>query len=76
MNGYPYRVVVDPHHHERLIATSMQHGAWLSEDSGFTFEPFNEGLDDLRVLDVEFHPRVPGSVWLSTENGGLWRREL
>jgi len=47
-------------------------GVWLSQDSGVTWSPLNEGLPMLRGATIEFNPHVNGQLIVGTEGGGFY----
>lgn len=64
-------IAADPGKRDRLLAGTGSGGVSISEDSGVNWTPFNEGLDDLSILDIGFDPATPDEALVSVGGGGL-----
>lgn len=72
-------VAVDPRNSNRVLAVTDQNpflsvsgttGVWKSEDGGKTWKSFNDGLDVLRVNNIQFKPDSSGTIVIGTTGGG------
>jgi photosystem II stability/assembly factor-like uncharacterized protein len=65
----------------RVYAAIVNHGVFRSEDAGRMWSPINDGLTDLRVLNLAINPDNPSTLYASTgleldgspDHGGIFR---
>ncbi len=67
---------LSPHHpgwvYLTLCEGAPEEGLWLSRDLGEHWEPFAD-LPFKNVQRVEFDPRDPGTIYLATFGGSVWK---
>ncbi len=68
-------VAVDPADPQNLYTCVAFEGLYRSTDGGETWEPFNEGLANVAVQAIAFHPDDPQRVYAATL-GGVYERLL
>ena len=78
-------IAVDPRNSQRVLAATDQNpflsvsgatGVWKSEDGGKTWQQFNDGLDVLRVDNIQFKPDSSGTVVIGTTGGGAYIQRI
>jgi photosystem II stability/assembly factor-like uncharacterized protein len=73
----------DPENHRIILAGTEDHGILRSEDFGRSWLPSDQGVENLTVYDIDFHPKQPGlvfagthgkGVFMSFDNGKTWKK--
>jgi hypothetical protein len=68
-------LVVDPNAQQTLYV-GCDVGVWRSTDSGLTWAPFESGLPDAPVFDLQIHPTVRSLLRASTYGRGMFEYKL
>jgi photosystem II stability/assembly factor-like uncharacterized protein len=82
-NGMPYAMEPDPYQPGRLLAGfrfgdnvyTHQGKLFASDDYGLIWQPITvtQAVTMSWIVDIAYHPEVPGLVYLSTDGSGLYR---
>lgn len=59
-------VLVDPQWPNVLYVGTEGAGVYKSRDAGDSWQPVNDGLDDLNVFGLALDPEAPGTVYVAT----------
>jgi len=69
-----HRVVLveaaSPANARRLLTTADDHGVYVSEDSGASWQARNDGLPHGNIRDLVAHPTQPGAYWCALGDDG------
>ena len=59
-------MLVDPQWPNVLYVGTEGAGVYKSRDAGDSWQPVNDGLDDLNVFGLALDPEAPGTVYVAT----------
>lgn len=75
INGIIEDILIDDNNSNNIYLAIVLYGVFKSNDAGLTWEPLNNGLTALQVLNLKFHPLTTSTLYAATNNGAIFKIE-